>query len=196
VTRGDKMTKFILHGGFARKDNELNHAFYKECVHDITNGANVLIVPFARQEGYTLESFTEQVDLFKAQAQNKNLNFILATEEKFPSQIKESNVIYLGGGSTRKLLSTLQKYPNIKTLMGGKTIAGSSAGAYVLVTFGASHSEEVVREGLGLVPIRLICHYESLDEPPNALSVSMLKNTAPDLELLFLRDFEWKVFTY
>ncbi len=186
------MTKYILHGGFARKDNELNYAFYKECMRDVPQGGTVLIVPFAKED-YTLEDFKRQVALFEAHG--KNLNFKVANEKDFLEQIKESNLVYLGGGSTRKLLTALRNYPDLKALWERKTVAGSSAGAYSLVRYGASHSEEVVREGLGLVPVRLVCHYESLDEPPSALSVSMLKNTAPELELLFLRDFEWKVFT-
>jgi len=81
----------------------------------------------------------------------------------------------------------------LKPLLEGKTVAGSSAGAYALARFGASHDEAEVREGLGLVPIRIVCHYESTELPPNAESVSLLKNTAPELELVFLKDFEWKV---
>ena len=73
-------------------------------------------------------------------------------------------------------------------------MAGSSAGAYALAKFGTSHSEEVVREGLGLVPVRRVCYWESPDLPPSATSVALLKDTAPNLELVFLKDFEWRIF--
>lgn len=188
------MTKFILHGGMARKNNELNRSFYKEIVDGLKEGNSVLIVPFASRYDYTQEFFESQSILFKDQATGNKINFILATEEGFLSQVEDAEAIYIGGGSTKQLISMLNKYSDLRLLLKGKTIAGSSAGAYALVRFGAAHSEDVVRECLGFVPIRLICHYESKEEPPSPISVEALENTAQDLELVRLKDCEWKVF--
>lgn len=188
------MTKFILHGGFTRKDNELNHAFHEEFVRDIPDGGTVLHVYFASRSNDTSEVFEEHRKNIAARANDKNLDFLFAAKEDFLDQISQSDAIQLHGGSTNKLLAVLRTYPDLKPLVENKTVAGSSAGAYALARFGASHSEETVREGLGLVPLRVVCHYESPDLPPKAASVSALKNTAQDLELVLLKDFEWKVF--
>ena len=83
----------------------------------------------------------------------------------------------------------------MKPLLNGKTIAGSSAGAYAIATLSASHHEETAREGLSLAPIRVICHYQSDRLPPKAESVTALKATVQNLELITLKDYEWKVFT-
>ena len=189
------MTKYILHGGFTRRDNELNHAFFEEVVRDVPDNGIILLVYFAsRTEGDVSESFKCHVKMLTQQAPGKNLHFFVATKKDFLNQIKQSDVIFFNGGSTKKLLKVLKTYPDLKPLVERKTVAGSSAGAYALVRFGTSHSEEEVREGLGLVPIRVICHYESDELPPNAAAVSLLKKTATNLELSILKDFEWKVF--
>lgn len=190
------MTKFILHGGFTRKDNGLNHAFHEEFARGIPAGGTVLHVYFASRSDDTSEVFEEHKRNIIEHAHGKNLNFLFATKENFLDQITQSDAVQLHGGSTNKLLTVLRTYPDLKPLVENKTVAGSSAGAYALARFGASHSEEIVRKGLGLVPLRVVCHYESPDLPPNAASVSALKNTAQDLELVLLKDFEWKVFNY
>ncbi len=190
------MTKYILHGGFTRKDNELNRTFYGEVVRDIPDGGIILLIYFAsRTEEHTTESFEYQIKMFTVAAHGKKINFVIATKEDFLDQLKRSDAVYFNGGSTNKLLKILRTYPDLKSLLEGKTVAGSSAGAYALAHFGASHDKPEVREGLGLVPIRVVCHYKSAKLPPNAESVSLLRNTSPELELIFLKDFEWKVFT-
>ncbi|MCX6786647.1 MAG: Type 1 glutamine amidotransferase-like domain-containing protein [Candidatus Kaiserbacteria bacterium] len=189
--------KFILHGGYTRRDNESNCAFYDEFVRDISDGGMALLVYFAtRDESHILESFDDLSAKFKAHAGEKNINFILATKEDFIAQFKKADAVFINGGSTSKLLNVLRTYPDLKPLIGEKTIAGSSAGAYAIAHLGASHSEEVVREGLGLAPLRVVCHYESPELPPSDASVSLLKNTSQDLELVLLKDCEWKVFRY
>lgn len=187
------MTKYILHGGFARKENELNRTFFEEFARDIPDGGTILQVYFASRTDDTSEAFRVHAAKITEQSHGKSFNFVLATKEDFLDQIKQSNAIYLHGGSTNKLMNVLRTYPNLKPLMEGKTVAGSSAGAYALAKFGPSHSEDVVREGLGLVPVRVVCHYESPELPPAMGAVSILKDTAQDLELMFLKDCEWKV---
>jgi peptidase E len=188
------MTKFILHGGFTRKENELNRSFYEEFVSDIPDGGTILLVYFASRYDDTTEVFQSQSKKFLEQAKGKKFTFVHATKQDFLDQMKQSDAIYFHGGSTNKLLDVLRSYPDLTQFIEGKTVAGSSAGAYALAKFGASHSEDVMREGFGLVPLRVVCHYESTELPPAVGAVSILKNTAQDLELVLLKDCDWRVF--
>lgn len=190
------MTKFVLHGGFSRRENDSNYKFYKEVVSDIDDGGTVLLVYFASREEDTSYVFSEQVQKFKSVASDKNLHFINASQENFLSEVKQADVIYIHGGSTNKLLTILRNYPDLRPLIEGKTVAGSSAGAYAIAKYGASHSEKEMRAGLDLAPLRVICHYESLELPPYTPSIENLKNTAQDLELVILKDYEWEVFRF
>jgi len=190
------MTKFILHGGFTRKDNEQNRAFNKEVMQDVPDGGTVLLIYFASRSEDPAADFEYQAERFKEQSTGKDLEFVLATKEGLVDEVKRADAVYLHGGSTNKLLAVLRTYPDLRPFIEGKTIAGSSAGAYAIARFGASHSANELREGMGWAPLRVVCHYESLELPPHPDAVSLLTRTAEDLELVLLRDCEWKVFTY
>lgn len=188
------MTKFILHGGYERRDNDLNRSFYRELAKDIPEGGTLLLVYFASESTDVEADFATQTASITAQAPGKTLSYALATEEGFLEQIEKADGVHFRGGNTNKLLSMLCTYPDLSPLIAGKTVSGSSAGVYALARFGASHSEKMVREGLGFVPVRVVCHYESPDLPPTAESLATLEHMAPDLELVLLRDHEHRVF--
>ncbi len=186
---------YILHGGFEREDNELNRSFYQEVLKGVSDNGTLLLVHFAST--HSPEEVKETHELQEKRMQsltNKHINVEFATEEDFLNQVEHADAIHMRGGHTPKLLSVLKNYPELAAMFSNKTISGSSAGAYALAKYGPGHSEEGIREGLGLVPIRLACHYESLELPPDSESLTELKAMATELELVTLRDFEWRVF--
>lgn len=189
------MTKYILHGGFTKEDNEWNKTFFEEFVKDVPSGGRILLVYFASKTEEQLQaSSKEHTQLLKERFPDKNLNITVATEENFLEEFKQSNAVFFNGGSTNKLVEILKNYPDLKPFVEGKTIAGSSAGAYMLATLGTSHSEGVVREGLGFIPVKVVCHFESTKLPPSLIAIEALKNTRQELEIVYLKDYEWKVF--
>jgi len=190
------MTKFILHGGFTRKDNELNRSFFEELVRDVPDGGQVLTVFFAAKDDDTTDTFNELREKIERAAPEKKLRVVMSTQERFLDELKDSGAVYMHGGSTNKLLSVLRAFPPLKPLIEGKTIAGSSAGAYAIAAYGASHSEDAMREGLALAPLRVVCHYESPDLPPAAAALAAVESSHPELELVYLHDCEWKVFNF
>jgi len=191
------MTKFILHGGYTSTNNELNRTFYEEIIRDVRDGGTVLLCYFASPDEDNSKRFKEDSEKLNEQSHGKNFTFLLANENDFMKQLKKADALYIRGGSTPKLLGILEKYDKLKDSLDGKTVAGSSAGAYAIGRYSAFHDDESggqIREGLGLLPLRVVCHYESADLPPNPQALAALESMAQDLELVFLRDFEWKVF--
>ncbi len=191
------MTKYILHGGFSRKDNSSNRAFFKEIGKDVPDGGTVLLVYFASESDDPVDTerrFEQHSQLITEESGGKKLHYILATKEDFAEQVQVADAIFLNGGSTDKLLEALRAYPDLRALFDGKTVAGSSAGAYSLASYGTSHSHSNGYTGLGHVNVRLVCHFESEELPPNRESLEKLSQIAPELSLVTLRDFEWKVF--
>lgn len=191
------MIKYILHGGYTSTDNELNRTFYEEIARDVPDQGTILLCYFASKDDDNSGRFKEDSDRIKQQSHSKQFTFIEAKEDNFIDQLKLSDALYLRGGSTPKLLTALTKYADLKEQLEGKTVAGSSAGAYVIGKYSAFHDDESggkVREGLGLLPIRVVCHNESKDLPPNPEALELLMNTEPELEMVLLSDFEWKVF--
>tara|TARA_B100000745_G_scaffold242943_1_gene165243 strand:- start:13760 stop:14335 length:576 start_codon:yes stop_codon:yes gene_type:complete len=189
-------TKFILHGGFTSTQNELNRSFFKELTKDVPEDGTVLLIFFSRKDEELERLFAEDKKNVLDQAGGKKLNVVLATEEDFINQVKQADALYMRGGETDKLLAKLRQFPEFKNLINGKTVAGSSAGAYVIGQYSAGHSVTHIREGLGLAPLRVVCHYQSSDLPPSKESLSILKETAQDLELVLLKNFEHKKFSF
>jgi hypothetical protein len=189
------MTTYILHGGYTRIDNDLNNSFFREILKNVPVGGKILIVLFAVNNPDTNRDglFNSLSQKFTEQADGKNVSFTLANETDFEKQLYESDAVYIHGGNTPTLLAILKNYLNLKDKFENKTVAGSSAGAYALVTFGAAHTEEHIREGLAILPIRLVCHFESETLPPSETSLKELQEINPVLELVILNDCEWKV---
>jgi peptidase E len=181
------MTKYILHGGTGKGTRGGKDDLYREMLKDAPHEVRVLLVYFAKELDRIAINQEEDTEGFTKEKGDKVLTFEVANEEHFVEQAKQADVIYLHGGSTPKLLSALKKFPGLKELFEGKTIAGDSAGANVLASFSFSVSGDGVLVGLGIVPIRLLCHY--FQERAHSLD-----DVAPELELVRLREYEQQVF--
>ncbi len=153
-------TKYILHGGMAHHTNLENDAFFQEILKDTPTNPKILLVYFAKELDRIPINKAEDIAQFQKNKGNKHLSFKVAEEQSFPKQVQRSDIVYLHGGATLKLLETLKKFPNLKELFQGKTIAGESAGAYALSLYCYSQSANGVIQGLGIIPIKIICHYE------------------------------------
>ncbi len=183
-------TKYILHGGFTSHINAENDKFFKEILKDSPDNPKVLLVYFAKEKEEVLDSKTKTIAQFEKNKGNKNLSFEIADEKQFEEQIKKADIIYLHGGNTLKLLNALKKFSNLKKLFNEKTIAGESAGAYVLSTYFYNAKENRVSEGLGFVPVKIICHWT--EERKDRLNE--LNKCSANLEILLLPDYHYKVF--
>lgn len=189
------MTKFILHGGFARDANAINDGFFAEIRKDLPQNATILVVLFARKDAEQEEIFQFLQGALQKGAAEKRLNFVLATEKDFIEQLRGADALFLHGGETNKLLAKLKNYPNFTEAIKGKTVVGSSAGAYVLSKYFHSASQGDIHEGLGILPIKTICHYESPKFEVRDDAIVSMAGYPHDLDLVVLKDYEWKVVT-
>jgi peptidase E len=189
------MNKYIFHGGCTTQGNETNKAFFSEVVKNISNGETLLLVYFASRDDNYTEKIESDTERFKEVAVS-SINIEVATKENFINQVKEADAIYLRGGSTEKLISTLREYPDFESALKSKpkTVAGSSAGAYALSTYFSSHYEDIADKGLGIVPVRVVTHYKSEKMPPKSGAVEALKATAEELPLIITEETQWSVF--
>lgn len=186
-------TKVILHGGNASIPNEQNDRFFQEILKDTPDYPNILLVYFAVDETrYSLKEGEDITSFERNNLKHKALNFRVADRKNFTSQIEMADVIYLHGGKTFTLFQALLDCPNFKELIKGKVVAGESAGAYVLSSYFYSKSVQAetrtgLFEGMGLVPVKVICHYEGVN-------AEKLDEVGHNLQKLLLPDFEFEVF--
>ncbi len=153
------MTKFILHGGNTRNNIKDNDLFFLEMVKNIDNHINFLVVYFAQEEEKWGAMFEEFKTRIKILCPKKNITFVLANKEQkvLISQIKKADVIYFTGGGHP--LNQFFKDIDLESLLDDKVIAGSSAGAYLFSTYYYSNDRDLIDNGSGILPIKLMCHY-------------------------------------
>lgn len=184
-------TKYILHGGSAQHINEENDKFFKEILKETSDNLNILLVHFAGSPERA--ELNKQIDTehFVRVKGGKKLHFEIAEEDTFLNQIKKADIVYFGGRTTVKLLETLKKYHNLEKYFLGKVIAGESAGSNFLCTYCYSKSGGGVVRCLGILPLKMIPHYED----KNKKYKKELENIGKDVEFLALSNYQFKVFT-
>lgn len=168
-------TKYILHGGYTRKENESNDSFFREFTKDLPMYCKVSMCFFASGEEDKMNTYNELRSKFTKFSNDKQIEFIFAKLESFVQDVKQADAIYFHGGNTPTLLKALKNSSDLESLFNLMTVAGSSAGAYMLAKYGTAHTEESVREGLGIVSKKVVCHYLSPDMPPTESSFAELK---------------------
>ncbi len=154
------------------------------------------LVFFASLDEEHQKRFAEYEERLLGRAEGKKLKLILANKEQFLEQVAHANTIIIRGGSTDRLLSVLRNYPDLKETFTGKVVTGSSAGAYALSLLNYDKSTKKVRDGLGMVGVKTICHYQSeTAEDPGIEAEPVMRAVHPEIPLLILKDAQWKEFT-
>ncbi len=186
-------TKFILHGGYTSEKNDLNQSYFAEMVKDVSDGGNILLAYFASNDEEIEEKYHKDCERLQSFATDKLITTIKASRENFTDEINSADVVYIRGGDTQQLKATLDAYPDFLEAINGKTISGSSAGAYVLAKYYFTNSLNKVMEGYGCVPAKVVCHYKSEIHPvPEGVDpVGMMAGYDNNLELILLKDCEW-----
>ena len=184
-------TKFVLHGGFKPGLKQEDDLFFKEILESTKDNSKVLLVYFAKKEiGSMSANKQEDIFQFEKNSDGKKLSFEMADEGLFTKQIVRSDIIYLHGGNSLKLLDILSKIKNIKELFEGRIIAADSAGVNSLSTYFYSQSTNSIVEGIGLIPFKTICHYSQVYK--DKFEVFSKKNKVS--KLLLLSEYQTKVF--
>lgn len=182
-------TKLILHGGFAKGSIQESDEFFREMLKDTPNEVKILLVYFAKS--YSPETTPSNIIQDKIQLEKnkgeKKLDIKIASEENFEDDVKWADVIYLHGGRSINLMDTLKKFPNIIEMLAGKIVAGDSAGATVMGKYFYSRNSKEIGNGLAILPYKIIVHHEDGAENP-------LADVEPELETIFLREYETRVF--
>jgi len=186
-----QLTKYILHGGCTSKSkNKDNINFFKEITKDCKRKANVLLIFFADYKKTWEKHYKYDSKMIsKMSKKSLKVEFQIAEVKTLREQIKWADVIYIRGGHTRMLVKKLSTVKNWKALIPGKTIAASSAGT-VFSRYVYFHTEGEIVKGLGLLDIKVMCHYESTQ----MYKVKKLADVNGSIPLLVLPDYKYQVF--
>ena len=182
------MTSILLHGGHAGAATPRNDEFFRAMVQGASGPVRLLLIPFARKTSTEREEVSQRHSLrIQWLNQGVSLSVTIAEAAKLAEQIRQAEVVYMVGGDTATLVSALRAVPNITELLIGKTLAGSSAGAYALVKYYRDNDTAKLGEGLGLLNIKVFAHFS-----PSVLpEYNELAQYQENLPIIALPEGEW-----
>ncbi len=183
------MTKYILHGGFTPKMLQIDDLFFQEIFRDTPNDVKILLVYFAKEAEKVEKNMNEDIIQFNKNKGERNVSFILATENDFEKQILDSDIIYFPGGKSALIIPILKKFPDLKEWLKDKIIAADSAGVNALSSICYSNRSGEILEAAGILPFKTVCHYS--DEYADLLKE--FNASYPNLELLALKEYETRI---
>jgi len=186
------MTKYILHGGRSVEDNPKNIKFFSEILSEVSSPATILMIYFAREQDKRQDLFNAHKELFKKSNPNHKISFLYASDDldEFREQVKQSQIMFVEGGSSLRLLEHLKQLPDIKELIQSMDVyVGSSAGASILSKYAFPSTADEVQERLGILPIKIINHYDESKKD----RLEELKNIHPEFETYALSECEYIV---
>ena len=155
-------TVFYLHGGNTDKDTIDNKRLFTKSL-DVINAKNILVVYFAKPRDTWDAQYLYDKKKFSAFKKDKVVELASLDKAIFIKQVEAAEVIFIRGGDTDVLLTELKEISGLQDLIRGKVVIGSSAGALVFARYYWSNSKSVIRNGLGILPIKLFCHYTADD---------------------------------
>jgi len=192
------MTKYILIGGYIHKAEDGGKAFCEELAKGIEpKPIKILDCLFARTEDTWAVKFKDDQEFFAKNMQDFEID--LASPDTFIEQVKKSDVIFFQGGTPRLLMSHLDPNGEWIKELDGKVLVGSSGGADTIVKYYGVGKTSNIGEGLGLLPIKFIPHWKSVDyaqglEIDWEALLEKLKSHKEQLEVVTVGDVEFVVF--
>ncbi len=190
------MTKFVLVGGYPHKAADGGRAFAEAVVQGFDEPVKFLDCLFARPHDTWAKGHAQDKELFGNAVPEKQLDMRPADPFSFMEQLTWADVLYIRGGSNEVLREALSAYRDWETVLEGKTVAGSSAGANILSTNYWSPDSLACGEGLGILPIKVIVHYGSDYNAPHVdweKGYAQLQNYKEDLPILKLPEGGFEV---
>lgn len=196
------MVKYILQSGGLKNQPDLAKKYFKELLDGLGNKPKLLWCFFATLPDDCDERFEKYTKLFESfMPEGVKPIHENATVENFEKEVARADVVYIHGGRIKPLCDILKKY-NVRSLFEGKSVGTNSASSMVLASQAWICDERIPMDGLGIIPIKFLAHFESNygeDDPRGKIdwneAYAELKNYEDKkLPIYALREGEYAVF--
>jgi hypothetical protein len=155
------MTKYILNSGGIKNAPELKKNFHQEIIEGLGASPKILLCNFAQGREYWDVKFAGYCNAIKEDMPSEvEPTFELALPDKFTEQCRWSDVIYFHGGDDHLLQYWITQFDYLE-LFKGKVVATNSASSDMLSKHYWTCDWRACRDGLGVLPIKFIPHYQS-----------------------------------
>ncbi len=176
-------TTYILHGGKTSIDLPGNPFFFRSFTEHVhKNEVSIVLCYWARQH-HEWNTLFERDTMKVKQNTNKKVWFSIAESvEDLYQKLSLADVLFVSGGDAPLIEDYLPKLSDLKQKLNGKVYLGSSMGAFVasrnyVLSFD-EHDQRNVHQGLGLVPIQILCHWNA--EQNKERKIKLLQETSTD----------------
>ena len=196
------MTKYVLNSGGITNEPELKKQFHQELVKGLSNAPKFLMCNFAQGREYWESKFQGYSNaVVEDMPDGVTPSFTLAMPDAFVEQCKQADVIYFYGGDDHLLQYWISKF-DMTELSRDKVIATNSASSSMLATHYWTCDWRQCGDGLGILPIKFISHYQSAfgaDDPRGAIDWEKAKQELEEygdksLPVYALKEGEFDVF--
>ncbi len=196
------MTKYVLQSGGIRHEPERKKQFHQELVKGLGNAPKFLLCNFAQGREYWEAKFPGYADLIREDMPMGVVpSFELAMPDKFAEQCNKADIIYFHGGDDHLVQYWMRQF-NLPELFSGKVVATNSASSNMLATQYWTCDWRECGDGLGILPIKFIPHYQSMfgaNDPRGPIDWQEAKQQLEQygstaLPLYALKEGEYKVF--
>lgn len=159
------MTTYLLHGGETSKDLSGNQRFFDSFSELVDKPTVKILLCFWARSRDDWDRLTQRDTAKIAKNTSKQLVFhVVADPQDLYDKIDEFDVLYVAGGSAEPLESLYPELGFLKEKLHGKVYAGSSMGAFMASQSYVLSSDylntSTTHQGLGLLPIQTLCHWE------------------------------------
>lgn len=155
------MTKYVLNSGGINNNPEAGKRFFAEMVKGLGDKPRILTCLFAQLREDWESRFSEnERNSPRFFPEGVHPIFELAFPSTFEEQMKASDAIYIYGGDSH-LIQYWMKQFNIPEIWDGKVVATNSAGSDMLSKQFWTCDWRACMDGLGILPIKFLSHYES-----------------------------------
>lgn len=155
------MTKYVLNSGGLTNQPARKKKFHNELVKGLGTKPKFLLCNFAQPrenwevkfEGYSNSISEDMPDTLSP-------SFALAMTDTFAEQCRKADIIYIHGGDDHLIQYWMRQFDLVE-LFKDKIVATNSAGSNLLVTHYWTCDWRQCSDGLGILPIKFIPHFNS-----------------------------------
>ncbi len=196
------MIKYVLNSGGIKNEPKLKKQFHQEIVKGLGDSPRFLLCNFAQGREYWNVKFQGYSNAIREDMpEGIDPTFELAMPDTFVEQCKQADVLYFHGGDDHLLQYWMKKY-DIATLFIDKVVATNSASSDMLATHIWTSDWRQCADGLGILPIKFIPHFQSTfgaDDPRGPIDWKKAYDELAaygnaNLPIFALKEGEFKVF--
>lgn len=154
------MTKYVLNSGGTKNQPELARDFFAEVLSGLGSKPKFLICCFAQPREDWEEKFNKDILNTGLLPDGITPQFDLAFPDTFKDQVEKNDAMYIHGGDDHLVQYWLKQF-ELPKMWDGKVVATNSASSNALAKHFWTCDWRQPMDGLGILPIRFLSHFES-----------------------------------